>query len=108
MMVNLLTERARAYHNHGRWIADCPRRYCGNAEALTSGQGGFHCSNCQQVATVEWPDNVAEITAALELRPVPNTRNWFPAGHELALRSGCLHGQTVADLEAETREHLEN
>lgn len=105
MMVSLLTERARAYLNHGRWISDCPRPYCGNAEGLSPGQVGFHCSNCGQIADVEWPPNAPEITAALDKRPVPQTRNWFPAGHELALRSGCPHGQTVADLEAETREH---
>lgn len=107
-MVSLLTERARAYVNHGRWISDCTRRHCGNAEALTPGQGAFHCSNCQQVAAVEWPADAAEIWGALSVRPVPQTRNWFPSGHELALRSGCPHGQTVADLEAETREHLES
>lgn len=104
-MASLLTERARAYINHGRWIADCGRTHCGNAEALNPGQGFFGCSNCHWAGPVEWPADAVEIWAALSARPVPQTRNWFPFGHELALRSGCPHGQTVADLEAETREH---
>jgi hypothetical protein len=96
--------RARAYVNHGRWIADCCREHCASAEALLPGQPVFHCSNCLQVAEVDWPACAGEITSVLERRPVPQTRNWFPAGHELALRSGCPHGQSVADLEAENRE----
>ena len=106
-MASLLTEHARAYVNHGRWIADCVRPYCANAEQLAPGAGTFHCTNCQQLAAIEWPADVDGITDALARRPVPNTRNWFPAGHGLALRAGCPHGQTVADLEAETREHME-
>ena len=98
---------ARAYYNHGRWVADCSRPYCGGAEDLTARQGGFVCSNCRQLDTVEWPADADEITAALERRPVPQTRNWFPAGHDLALRSGCPHGQSVADLLEEQREYEE-
>lgn len=103
--MQLLTTRARAYANHGRWISDCTRPYCANAEKLTPGQGTFHCSNCLQVAEIEWPPDADEIWAVLARRPVPQTRNWFPAGHDLALRSGTPHGQTVADLEDENREH---
>lgn len=102
-MASLLTDRARAYVNHGRWIADCTRQYCANAEKLEAGQATFHCSNCQQTAPVEWPPDADEITAVLWRRPVPQTRNWFPAGHELALRSGTEHGQTVADLKTENQ-----
>jgi hypothetical protein len=108
-MVSLLTERARAYVNQGRWIADCPRPHCGNAEEFLHPENGdrqgFHCTNCHHIAPVEWPENAEAITAALAKRPVPQTRNWFPSNHELALRAGCPHGQSVADLEAETREH---
>jgi hypothetical protein len=104
-MASLLTEYARAYVNHGRWIADCPRPYCGNAEALQPGaEQAFVCTNCHLLARIEWPPDAEAIWAALEVRPVPQTRNWFPADHELAVRAGCPHGQTVADLEAETRE----
>ena len=100
-----LTDRARAYVNHGRWIADCPRPYGGNAEALDPRQGAFHCSNCRLLVSIEWPTDPDELWDVLAKRPVPQTRNWFPPGHELALRSGCPHGQTVADLEAENDEY---
>lgn len=104
-MASLLTSRARAYVNHGRWIADCTRPYCANAEKLALGQPLFHCSNCQQIAEVEWPPDADGIWSVLAKRPVPQTRNWFPSGHDLALRSGTQHGQSVADLEDENREY---
>ena len=101
----IATTTARAYVNHGRWIADCTRPYCANAEKLSPRQGTYHCSNCQQLAEVEWPLNADEIWSVLAKRLVPQTRNWFPVGHELALRSGTPHGQTVADLEDENRQY---
>jgi hypothetical protein len=100
--------KARAYHNHSRWVADCPRAHCANAEALAPAQGTFHCSACHHVAPLDWPADAEQITVTLARRPVPSTRNWFPSGHELALRAGLPHGQSVADLEAETREHMED
>lgn len=103
--MHLLTTRARAYVNHGRWVADCTRAHCANAEELAPRQGTFHCSNCLQVAEIEWPADADDIWAVLGLRPVPQTRNWFPAGHDLALRSGTPHGQSVADLQDENREY---
>jgi hypothetical protein len=106
--------KARAYHNHGRWIADCPRPGCTNAQALDPGQWQFDCGalpsglrtpdGCNLISDVEWPGNAAEITAELARRPVPSTRNWFPAEHELAVRAGCPHGQSVKHLADEFRE----
>lgn len=96
---------AQAYMNHGRWIADCTRRHCAGAEALTPGQTLLHCTNCNQVAQVLWPPDPDAITAALAVRPVPQTRNWAPAGHRQALTTGFLDGQTVAELVAETYEY---
>lgn len=101
----LVVDRARAYVNHDRWIADCIRPYCANAESLQPRQGLFHCTNCRQMAEVEWPSNPDDIWRALARRPVPQTRNWFPSGHELAVRAGCPHGQTVADLEDENQRY---
>ncbi len=101
----LLTTRARVYQNHGRTVCDCPRPYCANAEKVEPRQATFHCSNCMQVAEIEWPSDFDEILEVLALRPVPQTRNWFPSGHELALRTGLPHGQTVADLVAENNEY---
>lgn len=99
-----VTTRARARIYSGMWIADCPEPYCGNAEKLTR-EAAFHCSNCQLVVEVEWPDNPDELMAVLARRRVPQTRNWFPADHHVALASNTPHGQTVADLEAENREY---
>lgn len=99
-----------AYVNHGRWIADCPRPYCGNALKLLPRQTQFYCApegGCQQIAEVLWPADADGITAALEVRPVPTTRNWEPVGHRQAKACGVVGGQSVADLHSETSEHLE-
>lgn len=99
---------ARAYYNHGQWIADCPRPGCTNAQALTPAQWAFDCGalpsglrtvgGCNLVSPIDWPPNAAEITAELEKRPVPGTRHWFPADHGLAILSHSPHGQSVAEL----------
>ena len=107
-MATLITIRARARVNHGRWIADCPRPYCAHAMRLTPGQAAFHCGGeggCQLVAEVEWPADADGIWAALVERPVPGTRNWYPAGHAEAVQLGLPHGQSAGDLRAETREY---
>ncbi|KAF2774704.1 hypothetical protein [Streptomyces sp. OM5714] len=107
-MAQLLTARARARVNHGRWIADCPRRYCANAVKLTPGQATFHCAGeggCQQVAHVEWPADPDGIWQSLLERPVPSTRNWYPPGHVEAVRLGIPCGQTPAELRAEQHEY---
>lgn len=98
---------AHAYVNWGRWVADCPVPDCTGAEALTPGQGTFHCQNCLTVTGLTWPGDADNIWQALQERPVPATRNWFPADHHLALRAGAPAGQTASDLRAETADHLE-
>ena len=57
------------------------------------------------VAEVEWPADADGIWAALVERPVPGTRNWYPAGHAEAVQLGLPHGQSAGDLRAETREY---
>lgn len=84
--------RTRARVNWGRWIADCADRWCSSAEKLRPGQTAIVCTNCKQISKVEWPSNPGSIDAALRLRPVPDTRNWFP-------------GETVEDLIRENTEH---
>lgn len=77
---------------------------------LDPGQTGFYCAgegSCQMVGTVEWPPDSEAIWAALAIRPVPGTRNWYPAGYEEAVRLGLPHGQTAADLRDETRQYEE-
>ncbi len=113
--MELLTVRARAYVYGGDWVADCPRQGCGNAEFLynrtrtgapwTTQKPAYHCSYCRQVAPIDWPSDLAGIMSALGERPVPHTRNWYPADHEVAVRAGIPHGQSVRDLRDESREH---
>lgn len=101
----LLTMRARAYVHAGRWIIDCIRPGCTNAELLESRQAVMHCTNCRLVSEVEWPADADDIWEALVVRPVPQTRNWAPVGHRQAVACGFPDGQRVADLWAENAEH---
>jgi hypothetical protein len=103
--MSLITNYARAYLNWGRWVAECPVQ-CGSAKTLDPREVMFRCTECLTVVTIDWPDNAQDIWDVLLERPAPKFRNWFPAGHELAIRSGCPHGQTPAELREETREHL--
>jgi hypothetical protein len=57
------------------------------------------------VASVEWPSDADDIWGALLERPVPGTRNWYPANHAEAVRMRLPHGQSPAELRDETREH---
>lgn len=116
-MVELIAARARAYVYSGDWVADCPRG-CGGVEHLFERANPrnpssprvvqkteFHCSYCQMVTPIDWPPTMNEIMTVLMLRPVPHTRNWYPAGHDVALRFRLPHGQTVDELREENREH---
>lgn len=96
---------SEAYVHHGRWIADCTRPACANAERLRSKQTMVCCTNCWQLAEVRWPPDADDIGRVLGLRPVPQTRNWAPAGHRQAIACHLPDGQTVADLIAENVEH---
>lgn len=120
--MQLLTNRARAYVYAGMWVAQCPGG-CNNVEPLFDPENRhlyrevradaprprrrpvFYCTYCGHVAEIEWAQDEAEIMAVLERRPIPHNRHWYPQGHEFAIRAGIPHGQTVADLEDENREH---
>lgn len=115
--MTVITDRARAYVYHGDWVADCPRG-CGNVEHLfdpadkrdpksprTAARGAYQCSYCRQISSVDWPAFQDEIMAVLVRRPFPYNRNWYPSGHDVALRFGLPHGQSVADLIEENAEH---
>ena len=81
---------ARAYVNHGRWLADCPHPFCSNAELYGHwydearhahfglDESVFRCSECGTTAAAEWPSARTEIEQLLSYRPVPATRNWVP------------------------------
>jgi hypothetical protein len=106
----VLTLRAYAYVNNGRWVADCPRPHCNNAVTVEPTQSTFYCAGrggCQLVAPLAWPLDVKEIWSALMARPVPATRNWAPAGHRQAIVTGHPDGQTAADLRDETARYTE-
>lgn len=107
-MTLIKSQMARAYVNYGRWVADCPTG-CGSALALINEDGDlmhvYACIECHALSTVDWPANAEEIWEALQERPYPRVRNWFPASHELALRTGLPHGQTPNDLREEAREN---
>ncbi len=110
--------------HQGMTIAHCPREPCTNAEVITDDEvrtgdpltllyrrrahvelpATFHCSNCLNVAPLEWPADYDEIAAELARRPVPQTRNWYPEGHPQAIAWGVPDGQSVADLRTEARE----
>lgn len=102
----VVTNDARAYVNHGRWIADCPND-CGNALQLEPNQTTFHCGGaggCGQISPVEWPADRQEIWDALMERPRPKNRNWFPVGHKVGVRGNCPQGQTAKELRDEASE----
>lgn len=108
---------AVAYLNWSRWVADCPRPHCGNAEQFgrtpTGQQGGltgktFRCreeeGGCGLRCAASWPPNVADIERMVMPRPVPSTRNWVPGEdlHDLLIESAA-HGLLPA-----SREQLES
>lgn len=116
--MNVITALARAYVYAGDWVADCPRDGCYSTEHLFARSnpaspraprvvqlGSFACSNCRLQAAIEWPPDLAGITEVLMLRPVPQTRNWYPSGHDVALRFSIPHGQSIAGLREENAEH---
>lgn len=113
----LVPASAAAYVNHGRWIADCPKPFCGNAMALDPKQARFICglldgrgrlaNGCGTTADVHWPPDAVWIWDALLRRPDPGTRNWAPAGHRQAVADGFAAGQSVTDLLAEMHARLE-
>lgn len=103
--------RAQVYVSEGRWVADCPRPDCPNAERAgrdpdTGHVGGLdgavlRCSHCRWVGQADWPPNVDDIDYLLGLRPVPATRNWRPPEtvHDL-LEENLRHGVFPVEPEA--------
>lgn len=115
MQDTISQDKARAYVYHGDWVADCPRSGCNNAEHLfrPAAPGGprtlridfFLCSHCGFQAFIDWPGDMLEISQVLMQRPVPDTRNWYPRDHPVAVRFGVEHGQSVRELVEENEEH---
>jgi hypothetical protein len=119
--MKLITDRAVAFVLYGDWVAECPMPDCGNVEHLFDRMNprvvtsprivprtGFHCSYCGLQVEIEWPEPglISGVMDALNQRPVPHTRNWFPADLPFAVRQRIKeHGQSVDDLLAENAEH---
>jgi hypothetical protein len=100
--------RALAYVNWGRWVADCPRPFCPNAEHFGRSSNGhlggltgnsFRCSHCGLRCDADWPPNVDDIDYLLSQRPVPGTRNWRP-GETLwdLIEENAVHGVIPAPM----------
>jgi ribosomal protein L37AE/L43A len=88
---------AVAYVNHGRWVARCP--FCPSAQLVDPDDPRWFCARCENAfvdgayTTVRFPGDVADVEAALCVRPNERNRNWLP-------------GETAADLRAESDAHL--
>lgn len=83
-----------AFVNQGRWLAIC--RWCKKGMLTRPDWGIACCAQCgawYPEGLVKFPENVGEITAALLVRPDPDSQNWD-------------NKQTVEDLLRENREDL--
>jgi hypothetical protein len=111
---------ARPYVYSGEWVADCPRKDCGNTILMTLKDdrdrgvpwtryerlNAFHCGYCGYVTnSVHWPVDAELILDILDCRPIGHTRNWYPEGHKTAVAAGTPDGQTLADLVKENSAH---
>lgn len=101
--------KALVYINWGRLVAECPSPGCGDARAVELGQRSATCcvgdgitSRCPgHTFDLEWPENMAQILAALDERTAEKRKNWFPKGHPLAVATGQPHGQSARELREE-------
>lgn len=98
---------AQVYVHMGQWVIDCPYPACGNAMRVNGPEETtLCCDNCRYVFGAEWPTDAALIKEVLDMRPVPGTRYWAPAGHRQAIACGFPDGQSVDDLLTENEENL--
>ncbi len=62
-----------AYMNAGRWVVDCSDPDCPGAGLASH---VYVCENCKRITRVVWPTERDEVDRLVEVRPVPDTRNW--------------------------------
>jgi hypothetical protein len=89
-----------AYVNWGRVVAHCGEPNCHDAGELAPGQQQMICVG-GHVSTVKWPPNMPAILAVLGKRADESKRNWFPAGHPMAIAGNFPTDQSPVELEAE-------
>lgn len=94
----MASTEAPVYVNWGRLVSDC---ICGDAREVELGQEQMTCVDGHP-SDLAWPPDAAQILAALAERLSDKRKNWFPRNHPLALAAGLPHGQTPAELRAET------
>jgi hypothetical protein len=102
-----MSGEALAYIYCGAWVAECPGK-CGNVQTVSlETVAVYRCGYCQGLAPLRWPpeEMAGELMAVLNRRPNPDNRNWYPEGHDVAVRFGLPHGQSVQDLVDESAEH---
>ncbi len=92
---------SQVYVNWGRTVANCPVPGCNDAREVELDQPGMQCA-AGHLSELVWPGNMPQILAALAERLSDKRRNWFPAGHPLALLGGLPSGETPDELRAET------
>lgn len=98
--------QSQVYVNWGRLIAECGYPGCGDAREVEPGQTTVTCCvgpGCPgHTSELVWADSIPAVLAALDERLSDKRKNWFPAGHPLALAGGFPQNQTVDELRAET------
>jgi hypothetical protein len=89
------SQKALAYVNHDRWVANCPTPGCSGAEVVDPDWPLFVCMSGCGVGplSVSFPRQRVEIERELLKRPARETRHWE------------LH-ERIADLRRENKERL--
>jgi hypothetical protein len=95
--------KAPVYINWSRFIAECPHEGCGDAREVHPGEKRVTCAAGHSMDLV-WPDGIERVMTVLGERTADKRRNWFPAGHPVAVRLSQPHGQSIDDLRAEAEE----
>lgn len=104
---------ARAFYNHGRWVAPCPETDCTDARLVyeVNPRTGIPtgrrltqdaCANGHPFA-IEMPDEQteAQIVTTLAERAEDKDKGWYPKDHPQAVLDGKPSGQSIKELKDE-------
>lgn len=86
-----------AHVSDGRWVFDCP---CGSAGLASHEWGRGICVDCGTIHAVAFPEDRAEVEAALLARPRVVSRHYFP-DEATAKQRRLVRAETLDDLHAE-------